>query len=268
MKNKILLLGALFLILFASCTTKRKFVGYSEELRTRDVNDYHHKYVIYEFESYDLDVNFSYIMKDKRINYDLQGKTGVTNFELKIENLTETPMYVDLSQSSFVKNGRSVSYRSYVNDMSTNFIPPKSYYVLEIPNTFIDAQINQVVEDMKKNEKDRIEYVESNSPLIFRNILTVAKNKELEDSELIDNKFWLSAIRIVNSSDIDNIANTSNKIIVAHNYTTTHSEFYTHKEPEYKEVLVVDGVIVVEVFLLLLGLASVVVASLAAAGAI
>ncbi len=182
---------------------------------------------LYDLGSYDLDNSFSYIYKDTlRLVYKVwdSNSEDKNSFEIKIENLLNKPLYIDLSQSSFIRNGLSNPYRAYVNDLSTNFIPPRSYYILNVnPElNLMDKKYENIYQTINNSNSKQQSYVESSSPFVFRNLMTFSVSKDLSKSQILENKFWVEKIAI--KKDIKKVSDLS------------HSEKQTYYRFEYKDI--------------------------------
>lgn len=230
----IMFFAGILAIISQSCRTHTYYKSY-DKAQKRNI----HKtdYMIYDFKSNDLDNSFTYNHNDtislsyKLHKYSLEGNEI---FEIKIENLTNKPLYIDLSQSSFIRNGYSNPYRKYVNDQSTNFIPPRSYFILEVsPELNIEQNMKSIYNSMKEQFLNEKEFAESNSPIVYRNLMTFSNNKELEAPTFIQNKIWVEKIKITQSKPYKDYSNEIDK--------TYRTRFYNEEETYYvKDYYVVN----------------------------
>lgn len=204
-----------------SCTTTHLYHTSYQKAKTNKINKT--DYITYNFKSNDLDSSFTYTYNDSvKLTYILHkySLNGDTIVAIRVENLLSNPIYINLLQSSFIKNGHSNSYNKYVKTQPTTFIPPKSYYTIEV-NPELDSKKNadKIFNSLKNQNLYDTIFTASNSPFVYRNLITFSSNKDLKNSTLIENKFWIEKISITQEKRTEDYKDNIGETYRLHNYT-------------------------------------------------
>lgn len=161
------------------------------------------------------------------INYDLWSAGGQLSFS--IYNKSAKPLYIDWGRSNFIYNGQSYDYwqdnvKSTTNGVSVGQrISPRSSIAVGNSVTIVTKEKPQVqlppqsfIPIYKFNINQPFYYAfvicdtctykftEQNSPIIFRNYLSISKSQDLSNPIFVDNKFWIDHIK---NTLIDNAKN-------------------------------------------------------------
>lgn len=170
-----------------------------------------------------------------KIVYSFWANHGILSYS--IFNKLSVPLYIDWRKSSYVKNGQKLDYwldestaksagvygtsiygTYYSKGKSTTtkreqivFIAPKSAIIkdqfLLMPIKKVDISSVAKSEELKKpNNKKTTKvlyftYSESNSPLVFRNFLTISTSDKFDKETYIDNGFYISKISEMKRKD-------------------------------------------------------------------
>jgi hypothetical protein len=164
------------------------------------------------------------------LRYNFASERGLMH--LSIVNKLNQPLYIDWKRSSFIIGQDKVDYWRDVSDVqlsgalssssslyylggqitrddAVGFIPPqikleKQQFVI-IPNGTLRLPGTFTIEQEKANWIDRKKpvdvkvyaYNDDQSPLTFRNYLTLSTDKEFKTEFHIDTKFWASDVKVL-----------------------------------------------------------------------
>lgn len=170
-----------------------------------------------------------------KVTYNFWSKKGSVKFT--VFNKMDKPLYIDWKKSSYINNtiklnyweseeqSASVSYTRYDFDESAGkkitrttkpekitFIPPKSNFIknkffilptrLKVSNSNI-RQVKSLIRENKNMEIKEKTYEISNTPLIFRNFLSLSYSENFDKEFYVDNEFYLSKVIELNSDDFE-----------------------------------------------------------------
>lgn len=202
----------LLIVFISSCTS------YVQLYETRPISTLQSSADSYTFENDTLKIVYSFWANHGSLSY-------------SVFNKMEVPIYIDWKKSSYIRNSQKINYWKditstsgmfntsgsvfrgsiYENSLlnvtsvkpeSISFIAPKSTIYLsqfalftspktDLSEVFdIDSAI-RTDNSAKKTELRSQKYNETNSPLIFRNFLTISTSDKFEKDAYIDNGFYL-----------------------------------------------------------------------------
>ncbi len=142
-------------------------------------------------------------------------------FSFSIYNKLNVPIYIDWKKSSFIKNNdklnywndetltktvskggsrSTVSYSGYslltsIGGISNSTsVKPEQITFIAPKSTIYKIQFKLHPEEDKRFRVDSIEYNESNTPVFFRNFMTLSTSDKFEKEFYIDNGFYVSKI--------------------------------------------------------------------------
>jgi hypothetical protein len=179
-----------------------------------------------------IDDEYVYENDSIKITYNFWRENGSLKFT--VYNKLDKPLYIDWTQSSYINNTEKRNYwvdeensvsdgyslygynglgfrksktkiqTKSVKPEKVTFIPPKSNFV---KNQFVLMPINEFrmnnAEKKKVQSKLRkgktidikvVNYNKSNSPLIFRNFLTLSFSEDFQTKFYVDNEFYLTKV--------------------------------------------------------------------------
>ena len=191
------------------------------------------KYIqIYETRSaLEKNNNDNYVFENDtlKISYAFWASNGVMSF--KIKNKLSVPIYIDWKKSAFIHNDLKLNYYAdetiirsnsqyYLASVqpdditygagssSTNskvlkreritFIPPNSEYFkfdFMLLSKYLLLDINSGTIGKKANPIYYMDFNSSNSPLVFRNFLSISVTEDFKSEFYIDDEFYVSSIK-------------------------------------------------------------------------
>lgn len=170
-----------------------------------------------------------------KVTYNFWSKEGSVKFT--VFNKMDQPLYIDWKKSSYINNtiklnywedeeqGISDSYKRYnfsgsagrkitktTKPEKITFIPPKSIFIKNqffiLPTKFNvnyakSRKIKSLIRENKNIEIKEKTYQISNTPLIFRNFLSLSYSDSFDKEFYVDNEFYLSKVTQLNSADFE-----------------------------------------------------------------
>jgi hypothetical protein len=213
-----------------------------------------------------LDDNYIFENDTIKIVYSFWDEHGKLSYI--IYNKLDIPVYVDWKKSSYVTNNRKLDYWADVTNSSTfingnssiykgniysngyaqstsvkkeqiTFIAPKSAISKDQFSlaTFTKTDLSEVfsIDSAKRTDNSNkvvelkyLDYTQSNSPLIFRNFLTISVSDKFDKEIYIDNGFYVSKVTEMEKKHFQGkeIQNNDEKVI-AHELPFKNSkDFY------------------------------------------
>jgi len=149
-----------------------------------------------------------------RINYRFWGNKGKIEFD--IFNKTDVPIFFDWKTSAYIPNDKMVSYWQDVTNIEAVFYSTRSLGVgsgksvsirqeriaVVPPHSMITKNQFHLVKKYTDMEKTGV-YDNNNTPLRFRNYLTLCTNEKFEGRvSTIDNSFFVTSIKEVSSNKV------------------------------------------------------------------
>lgn len=172
------------------------------------------------------DSSYVYSNDTIELRYDFSEEYGVFGFGIR--NLTNMPIYIDWSKSSFIYNDvkndywrdswKSISSTStwnplYIGTLSSGvkeeritFIPPKSTYAraqfqifnglnLKSPQYKVIRSVVPRNDNLKKKTKiQRIDFYQEENPMALRNYMTYSVSSDFESPRFIEHQFNLKSV--------------------------------------------------------------------------
>jgi len=142
--------------------------------------------------------------------------------EITILNKLEKPVYIDWGRTTLIVNGIQED-GSFYNDQQITSIAPKSYASFS-SNTLIAQFIDTAPldslgnKDKSKKDKSKIHlYDENNSPVYFRNILSLTTHENLSSPIFFDDSFWVSEIFRTTDSSSQTVNGSANQFYIRKN---------------------------------------------------
>lgn len=142
--------------------------------------------------------------------------------EITILNKLEKPVYIDWGRTTLIVNGIQED-GSFYNDQQITSIAPKSYASFS-SNTLIAQFIDTAPldslgnKDKSKIDKSKIHlYDENNSPVYFRNILSLTTHENLSSPIFFDDSFWVSEIFRTTYSPSQTVNGPANQFYIRKN---------------------------------------------------
>lgn len=210
-----------FLAILSSCKNMVQVM----ETRTTNTNIVDNEYV---FENDSI-----------KITYNFWREYGALKFT--VYNKLSTPLYIDWKKSSYInntvkrnywedeENSVSDTYSLYgysksvgvsktksIKPEKITFIPPKSNFIKEqfflLPDSEFNVKYeikNETVSKLREGKIIEIKeksFSKSESPLLFRNFLTLSFSEDFDSEFYIDNEFYLSKIFEIDSRDFTTYA--------------------------------------------------------------
>lgn len=185
-------------------------------------------------ESFGLNKENSYIFENDsiRVEYNFWKNKGIMSFV--VYNKLKKPLYIDWKKSSYVQNGIKLNYwedetvtkgiektvgrvayynfyvKTSINHSVTSkpekvtFIPPNSNYIkrtfhilpireLEVKN-YSSIEVPKINYKYKKNKAFEKKFTKVESPVIFRNFITMSYDENFTDEFYVDNEFYISKV--------------------------------------------------------------------------
>lgn len=186
-----------------------------------------------------------------KISYDFWREKGSLKFT--VYNKLDKPLYIDWKKSSYINNTIKRNYwadeENSVTDSYTlydynesvgrrrtrstkpekiTFIPPKSNFVKDhfyiYPTALKVVYLDKIKRKSLSNPNKEIEikekqYLKSNSPLIFRNFLTLSYSEDFKTEFYVDNEFYISKVFELDALDFSGYKKDPNR-----------PKFYLHDE--------------------------------------
>lgn len=173
--------------------------------------------------------NYTFENDTVKIVYTFWANRG--NLSYTVFNKLDVPLYIDWKKSSYVKNSQKLDYwidasttmsvksrnslnwgsiygSSYNNSTTVKpeqivFIAPKSLITKDQFILWSGSKPNISKNPMSIGGKKikYIEYVQNNSPLIFRNFITISTSDKFEKETYVDNGFFVSKISEMKEND-------------------------------------------------------------------
>ena len=230
------LIYLLLLLFLNSCITVMVEDGYEKKEHFRNVIK--DEYIVYSFDSYDfteplthVDSNFlktTYLFENNMLS-------------VKFDNISAIPLYINLSLSEFSINGDRTRYLNLTKDVSINKIPPNSYYIISNIDSklYIDSlkhMGNSLYDKLINDSEKKLNFVESNSPVYYKNKIYLSPSKEFDSLSYIENSFWVNNIELVRD---EFSVKKNNCKTETHNYYG--KEMYFKNEPIYRKKHKVSG---------------------------
>ena len=155
------------------------------------------------------DSNFVYENDSVKITYTLWANGGAMSFV--IFNKMGKPLYVDWERSSMIVNAvnhfyfsDSLAEMSY-SHTAVGFLPPKtqlqrsmSRIVTKNIAAWSSFETQTQTRNDTKNTQTKIyvrKFTADNSPVVFRNFLTLSDRKDFQNTFSVDNKFYISEVQ-------------------------------------------------------------------------
>jgi hypothetical protein len=185
---KLLLLAVAMMIVLSGCTSYQ-YVYIDSNLPKSEIKEF-----IHETDSF-------------QIKYAFYGE----NFGVKItiHNKLEQPVFIDWGRTTLFINGIQEDGSFYTDDQ-VRYIEPDSYVTFSsstLIGRFIDTTPQDTIGYAAKRDKSKIHlYNENNTPISFRNILSLTTHEDLSYPIFFDDSFWISEIyQTLNAPEIDNM---------------------------------------------------------------
>ena len=166
------------------------------------------------------------------IYYDFWAPGGEMLFT--VNNKTSQPLFLDMSKSQLVVNGKGYKYydEDYLPEVApilgTPDAPLEMQAVISIP-PYQGRQIETFAVNYNWNSlrlKDRATYKPSNSPLHFRNELVYATNEYFDQAQSLKNKFWIKKVIKFRNRDFKRISKVDKQ---------KESKFYVYNTAKEEE---------------------------------
>jgi len=156
------------------------------------------------------------------IKYSFAGENF--GIEITILNKLEKPVYIDWGRTTLILNGIQED-GSFYNDQQIKFIAPKFYASFSsnaligqfIDTPPLDSLGNKDIEQSKKDKSKIHLYDENNSPVYFRNILSLTTHENLTSPIYFDDSFWVSEIFQTANSPSQTVAGPANQFYIRRN---------------------------------------------------
>lgn len=208
MKRTVFIAATFLAVFFTSCGTRVQVFNFSSELNKI------------------ADSSYVFSNDTIEIRYDFSEEYGVFGFGIR--NLTNIPIYIDWSKSSFIYNNLKNDYwrdswksisststwnplyigtvSSGVNEERITFIPPKSTYEraqfqifnglnLKNPKYTVITSIVPRNDNLKRKTKiQRIDFNQEDNPMALRNYLTYSVSSDFQSSRFIEHQFNLKSV--------------------------------------------------------------------------
>lgn len=181
-----------------------------------------------------LDKENSYVLENDsiRVEYNFWEEKGIMSFA--VYNKLKKPLYINWHKSSYVQNGNKLNYwedelitkgtektvgrlnyynfyaQTSINHSITSkpekvtFIPPNSNYVKRtfhilpikelIVKNYSSITVPVINHKYKKKKAFQKKFNRSDSPVSFRNFLTLSYDENFKDEFYIDNEFYISQV--------------------------------------------------------------------------
>jgi hypothetical protein len=148
------------------------------------------------------DTRNQYLFQDNNlsINYNLLSRGGDLYFD--VYNKTDRPVYIDLNKCHYIYKGQSFAYENKQNiDLTKGIIqiPAKTFSAFKYAGQITAGVTDDKVIYAAKGSPDVVTFDEKTSPIWFRNYLTYSFSENMDNSVIIDNKFWVESIAFMTS---------------------------------------------------------------------
>lgn len=163
-----------------------------------------------------------------KLSYDFYSPSGVMSFQ--IVNNFEEPIYIDWKNSIYIRNNKErIPYWADESELAANlnagsihgniikrerisFLPPNTELYMArfiLASEFFDMNNSEVSMENKtwreSNKKIKVyhsSYNEENTPLDFRNFITISLTEDFADPIYYDFRFWISDLIQANAKQI------------------------------------------------------------------
>lgn len=179
-----------------------------------------YEYLVYTFDSDNLDSNFHFYNSDIHIQY-------VTNkvFDFEIKNIAKDPMYLDVGRSSLIIEDKAYNYLKTLDEQSRfYYLPDNTVFAMRSFREELTPFFNSMNSYLMRFQDPNRNYTKDNSPILLRSHLTYSFDSELKSTKRVDNQIWLKSVELVDPSGISKLKSLNNVYIKEIKHTEHRSE--------------------------------------------
>lgn len=197
---------SLVAVMFSSC--------YKEIVTTTMVEESPESFWMNEFDSDNLNGQFVFQNDHIKLTYNLSSEAHSNYIEVKLENLTNRPIYLDVAKSTAIVNKKALNYLKTLDSKERfYYIPSYSELALRSFETGIPSVLSGIYKTYKD---DRIRYTKDDSQVKIRSQFTYGFEENLENTVMVENYIWLKEVARLEKVEAKALAEKSKPNICLH----------------------------------------------------